>query len=500
MKKMIQIILAVLLAMPIASKADNLVKESSLATSSVSDVGVKMWANNNDGIYYAGENITIYFQADRDCYVTVYSVDTRGEVSILYPVERWDDGYIRGGATYAIPDDHADYDLTVTGPEGIEHIVAVASAERPDIVGWYDKAPVECGTQDDRDEFINYVNQQYFGSGSDDFQGQDRVLVYIKENHYYYKPVYVPQTWYDYPDYSVVYIDYPFGGEVYIDGIYFGIAPLWIPRVIIGYHWITVYDRYGYCWEDHIDIHHNNTLHLDRSRVRTSQTVVSRFKDVRSQAKQYTPTSYIKSEQRVRGSVVASDQSAKQKYYRNSLGSPSNTGGAGSVKSSTAGQSKQSSDRGKYTPSSDVKSRQPSPSVQDNQTKQSKGSQVDRGSSKASPAERDKGSSNSQPSGQKEQKVDSPKKSWGNGRVASIGSSVSKGQIPVASPSVRDKGSSNSQPSGQKEQKVNAPERNQGNGSVAATGSPTPKGQSPAAPKAASRGDRAGASGNGGKK
>jgi len=437
MKKMIQIILAVLLAMPITAGADNIVRESRSTTSSVNDIGVKIWANNSDGIYYTGENITLYFQTDRDCYVTVYSVDTRGEVSILYPVERWDDGYIRGGETYAIPDDHADYNLTVTGPEGIEHVVAVATTARPDIVSWYDKAPVECGSDDDRDEFIEYVNQQYFGHGGDDFQGQDRALIYVKENHYYYKPVYVPQTWYDYPDYSVVYIDYPFGGEIYIDGIYFGIAPLWIPRVIVGYHWVTIYDRYGYCWEEHMEFNHNHTIYLDRSRIRTSHTLVSRFKDVRSQAKQYTPSSYIKSEQRVRSTAVVSSQSSNQKYYPNSLRNTSGTGLGSTTKGSAVGQTKtqtnsqtktqtkQSSDRGKYTPSSDVKSRVSSPSVQDNQTKQSQGSQNDRGSSKASQVERDRGSNNSQPSGQKEQKVDSPKKGGGGGKVAAAPSSSS---------------------------------------------------------------------------
>jgi len=110
----------------------------------------------------------------------------------------------------------------------------------------------------------------------------------------------VPRTWLDYPDYSCIYIDYPFGGEIYIDGIFIGIAPCWIPRIMYGYHWFTIYDHYGYCWEDRIDCYNGRTIYLDHSRIKTTRTFVSRFKDVRVQAAKFNRSNLVLSDQRVK--------------------------------------------------------------------------------------------------------------------------------------------------------------------------------------------------------
>ena len=280
---------------------------------------VDVWLDNGDGVYYEGENVAIHFRADRDCFVAIYSIDTRGDVELLYPTNRWDDGSVRGGEDYSIPGRNADYNLVVNGPEGIEHIQAVASLSNMDIPDWYDGAPIRCDYRDNREEFVDYVNQRYFGCRWDNcvraFSG---AAIYVKVPRYYYRPVYVPDPWNTCPDYGVVYIDYPFGGEIYVDGIFFGIAPLWIPRVMIGWHWMTIYDRYGYCWEDHIDVYNHNTIYLDRTRVKTSRTVVSRFndKEIRAQAKKYDRTSFVKSEERVKSTRLDGNEGLAKKSYR----------------------------------------------------------------------------------------------------------------------------------------------------------------------------------------
>jgi len=296
-------LLMIALMVPVAARADNLVKEYDTDKVSQGGLAVEVWVDNDDGIYYEDEEITLYFRANRDCYVAIYSVDTRGDVAMLFPSNRWEDGRVNGGEVYSIPGEYADFNLVVSGPEGIEHVQAVASTSRMDIPNWYDGAPIGCDADDDRDDFIDYINDEYFSCrwGNCE-QAFDRTLIYIKVPSYYYKPVYTYQPWYDYPDYSVVYIDYPYGGEVYINGIYFGIAPLWIPRVAWGWQWITIYDRYGYCWEEHYHFHDQRTVYLDRTRIKTSRTMVSRYadKDIRSQAKKYDRTSYVKSDVRVK--------------------------------------------------------------------------------------------------------------------------------------------------------------------------------------------------------
>lgn len=311
MKKLYVIIIIALVTLPLAAvRADN-----QTPSPRHGDLDIDVWVDNQDGIYYEGETIIVSFRTTQDCYVAIYSVDTRGDVHLLFPVNRWDDGFVQGGEIYSIPGPYDDFELYVNGPEGIEQIQAIASPSEMAIPDWFDGSPLQCGYEDEREDFIEYVNDRYFSARwGDQTRAFDRSTIYVKVHRYYYKPVYYPHHWYDYPHYSMVYIDYPYGAEIYIDGIFFGIAPLWVPRVIVGWHWFTIYDRYGYCWEQHINVYHDHTIRLDRSRVKTSRTVISRFKEVRQQVKKYARTDYILSDQRVKSTGLSTAKDVSKKY------------------------------------------------------------------------------------------------------------------------------------------------------------------------------------------
>jgi len=314
MKTIHMILLAALIALPLSA---GWAQDRSDVTAQ-GRLDVDVWTDNNDGVYYEGDNIKVLFQTSQDCFVAIYSVDTRGNVNMLFPADPRDDGFVRAGDVYAIPSRYDDYDLYVTGPEGIEYIQAIASESRMDVPDWYGGAAFRCDYYNGPEECLDYINDRFFNNRwNNRFRAFDRMAVYVKSPGYYYRPVYVPHGWYAYPNYAMVYIDYPFGAEVYFDGIFFGIAPLWVPRVIIGWHWITIYDRYGYCWEDHIDFQHNHTIHLDHTRIKTSRTVLSRFKDVRVQAKKYSKTDLVLSEERVKSTRMTV---SKETSKRNPLG------------------------------------------------------------------------------------------------------------------------------------------------------------------------------------
>jgi len=85
-----------------------------------------------------------------------------------------------------------------------------------------------------------------------------------------FPPIYTPY----YPGWAVcgnVYIDYPWGGAVYVNGIYWGCAPLYIPRLLVGWHTMTIYDPWGYCWENDVHVSRYNTLILDRTIIRPAK-------------------------------------------------------------------------------------------------------------------------------------------------------------------------------------------------------------------------------------
>ena len=241
---------------------------------------VDVWTNHADGEYYAGDNITIGFRASRDAYVAIYAIDTRGNVNMLFPSEPNENNFVKGGESYYIPSAYDNYDLVVSGPEGVENIQILASRERFPIPDWYPQSGLAFD-YGDRFEYMDYLNQQYFVRYGGQRFAYDRTSIYVNEwEPTYFRPVYHPY----YPSWTVtgnVYLDYGWGHSVYINGVYWGCTPLYIPRIYVGWHTVTLYDRYGHCWESDVHITHYNTVVLDKTVIRTSPTVKSKYKEVR---------------------------------------------------------------------------------------------------------------------------------------------------------------------------------------------------------------------------
>lgn len=162
----------------------------------------------------------------------------------------------------------------------MEYLQIIASREPFPLDDWSDD--LYCDT--DPYDFMDYINASFFGCNSNCHRAYDMTSFLVREwDDYYFRPVYI----YERPHWSYagsVYIDYPFGASVYINGVYWGVAPLFIPRIYYGWHWITIYDRYGYCWEDRIQVVRRKSVVLNETVVRTKADVVSRYKDVRTTA------------------------------------------------------------------------------------------------------------------------------------------------------------------------------------------------------------------------
>ncbi len=240
----------------------------------------EIWVD--DDSYYEGEDIDISFRANKDCYVAIYNIDTKGRVNLIFPNSPTDNNYLEANAIYSIPDRNDSYEFKVQGPEGIEYLQIVASSRPIDIPDWYGGSGIVCDV--DPYDFMDYINANYFGGEEGLPRAFDLTSFAVKEWHrYYFRPYHT--HYYDPWDWTYcgsVYIDYPFGATIYIDGVYWGIAPLFIPRIYFGWHYITVYDHSGWCWEDRIDVVRHRSIVLDNTVVRTKANVRSRFKDVTS--------------------------------------------------------------------------------------------------------------------------------------------------------------------------------------------------------------------------
>ncbi len=222
-----------------------LVMASSLAAQSTlrrtyRDLNVDVWTDHDDGTNYSeGDNITIYFRASQDAYVTIYDLDSRGNVNLIFPPNPGDNNYVQAGEVYQVPDPNADYSLTLEGPPGNENIQMIASTDFYPVPDW--QGPVSVYDDiwgfkydGDNDRFISDVNEKYFSGDSFAF---DHVNFYVAPK-YYYRPDRADCVG---GDCGQAYIDYPDGCEVYVDGVFYGYAPLYVPGIYLGRHRVTVY-------------------------------------------------------------------------------------------------------------------------------------------------------------------------------------------------------------------------------------------------------------------
>ncbi len=91
---------------------------------------INLWFDKQDGSRYKqGEKIIIKFEVNTDGYVTLYDIDTKGNVHILFPNKHVSNNQVKGEKLYKIPDEKYSYDLVIEGDEGVEYIHAVVSTD-----------------------------------------------------------------------------------------------------------------------------------------------------------------------------------------------------------------------------------------------------------------------------------------------------------------------------------------------------------------------------------
>lgn len=95
---------------------------------------IEFWADKGTGAaeipgYRIGDFITLHFQADRDCYVTIFDFTTSGSVHVLFPNSFMPDNKVKAGRVYTIPDAQAGFKIRVKDPPGIERVKLFATTK-----------------------------------------------------------------------------------------------------------------------------------------------------------------------------------------------------------------------------------------------------------------------------------------------------------------------------------------------------------------------------------
>jgi TolB-like protein len=88
---------------------------------------LRLWADQ--GSYAIGEKVTLYVQADRDCYLTLVDIGTSGNLTVLFPNAYEKNNRIQAGRRYEIPGPSYGFDIHVAGPSGVERVKAIATTQ-----------------------------------------------------------------------------------------------------------------------------------------------------------------------------------------------------------------------------------------------------------------------------------------------------------------------------------------------------------------------------------
>ncbi len=219
----------------------------------VADLQISVWPDRGEGSSYAiGDPIAMNVEVNRDCFLILYNIDTRGNLRILFPYDAWDDNFMSAGDVIRFPRPRDGYDWTVDGPAGIEYVQAIATEFPIDPPDWpvYMRSVNHGGTIDrdpelrdfragnDRLDYIGVVNRKITGRFWN-WCATDLATFYVNPRYYQHVNIdYDP-----WPDqfYGEVYINWPIGASIHVDGVYIGIAPLWLPRHYYGQHVITCF-------------------------------------------------------------------------------------------------------------------------------------------------------------------------------------------------------------------------------------------------------------------
>ncbi len=88
---------------------------------------VSVWTDRGDDPYQTGRSARVYVRADRDAYITIFRVDTDGQIRVLFPHDPWEDNFVRGGREFEVQDTRDDDAFYVDDYPGVGYVFAVAS-------------------------------------------------------------------------------------------------------------------------------------------------------------------------------------------------------------------------------------------------------------------------------------------------------------------------------------------------------------------------------------
>lgn len=192
-----------------------------------SELQVSIWLNKNPGsVYQKGEEVKVYFKVNKNAYVAIYDIMPDGSIQLIFPNRYDTNNYLKAGKVYNLPTDKASraYRLTVSGDPGKEIFQIVASTSPLTFI----------------ENMVKQFSKEIFPKSS--FKAEKFVEELVRP--FISKTEYAVSSTFFYvgrPNTGTLKVStYPLGASIYIDGTYFGKAPLEV-QIEEGTHVVSAY-------------------------------------------------------------------------------------------------------------------------------------------------------------------------------------------------------------------------------------------------------------------
>ncbi len=206
--------------------------------------------------YTVGENITIYFKSNKDCYLTLFEFSPAGRIRLLLPNRYRKDNFFKANREYAIPSASDKFRFEVTRPLGKATIRAIATTSpwrfmpENEILRYHNEHPEERYPIISRSEegFATKFNKQIKIIPQPNWARASCIFNVISKVVPQYGKIKVTSS----PSYA----------EVYLDGTYRGRTTLTLSNVRVGKHTIKVTKKDYYNWSETVQVEGSSTTYV----------------------------------------------------------------------------------------------------------------------------------------------------------------------------------------------------------------------------------------------
>ena len=255
---------------------------SKIAIRPVPDFKIEVWVDKGCGESYTiGENITIYFKSNKDCYLTLLDYSPGGGVRLLFPNRYQKNNFLEANKVHTIPPG-----FVVTLPAGKEMIRAIATtspwqfSSDEEIMRYYDENPEERYPVIGRSEegFAAKFNEKIKIIPQPDLAIASCIFTVISKVVPQYGEISVTST----PSYA----------EVYVDGVHRGQTPLPLSNIKVGKHTIKVTKKDYYDWSRTVQVKSNTAAYVSARLEPIPKTGSIYINSTPSNAKAYLEGAY----------------------------------------------------------------------------------------------------------------------------------------------------------------------------------------------------------------